>query len=899
MSQPNSKYPKILAEYFCGRSLYLDEPINKRPNIRKLIEQPWQQTKAAILYEIIDLWDLVIETMCDLRFIGAKCQGKLTSSLIDDYNYALSNQPENLVQIKQELHEQEILDCWTREIIEYSIECNKRRNNSFIKNIIIKSEPQLPEIPVSCRIWSQEEINSEYRRVRENPTPRDKLKAFFDFVLRKLHSLRELSEFPDYAIQCAFNYEPEGLIHKSAALLLSEKKNPKVLREWYEKDGINSHPALIKTLEGHNSWITCVDMTPNGRFVVTGCHDSSIRVWDTLYGKCIKEINPEAYPVTQICITPDCRLAIASTHDGKLNGILQLWNLETGNCLQIFKGHVSRISSVDITPDGSIAVSSGSDKTLRVWDINYGSCLHVFENNNEEVGCVCITPDGKKAISTNGPKIKIWDIIHGKLIKSIEGGSRSYFGTNSLVKFDKIKITPDGKTVVTSNKGFPRCMVYDLETGACLKEVGIKGGGEISITLDAKYAMFAGPYIMDLGSGEIVETFAGHNQRVTGVCISPDNKFGVSVSNDKTIKIWNIEKGNVSSDQKVKPQHPIRKVVISSDDSKIYSQTDFDISVWDLDSGQFLKNLKLGRDIGNERSIDKFYVSSDNKYFVKTCSFTDHKIYICDSTGDVLLHELNGHTSEISYLRIVSDKNLILSASQNDHSIRVWNISSGACQWVVEGLDIRAEYFNISTDNQFVIFLSEGKTLKIIDIQSGETIGFFEIEQKNVVFYDFGEIKLNKNSGISLNLLRVGGAYLIRDLNNSNCICTLGPIKLTSDYIFAFTSNVHSLKMWNLTTGNCINKFDNPDKRNIFSGIGINPNFYDYIITPDDQYIISINNDYSVRVWETKSSRCIGGERINSHSSLAYSAAKNKIIIGTWKEELQIYKLSGAIFNQE
>jgi WD40 repeat protein len=898
MSQPNSIYHKTLAEYFCGRSLYLDEPINKNPNIRKLIEQPWQQTEAAIYEANIDLWDYAIETLCDLRFIGAKCEGKVTSSLIDDYNNALSNQPENLVQMKQDLQQREILDRWTREIIGYSKECNEWRNNSFINNNIMKSEPQLPKIPVSCRIWTQEEINSEYRRIREYPTRFDKLKAFFDFVQRKLQSLRELSEFLDYAIQCAFNYEPEGIIHRTAAFLLSKEKNLKVLREWYENNEINTHPALIKTLEGPNSWITCVDMTPNGQFVVTGCNDSSIQVWDTMYGKCIKEMNPKAYPVTHIRITPDCRLAIVSTHDGKLNGILQLWDLDSGKCLQIFEGHTLKISSVDITPDGSVAVSSGSDKTLRVWDLKNGNCLQVLEDHNEEVSCVCITPDGKKAISANGPFIKIWEITQGKLIKSFEGGNRRYFNTNSIVKFNKIKITPDGKTVVASNESFPRCMVCDLETGTCLKEVGIEGGGEISITLDAKYAMFAGPSIMDLSSGKIVETFVGHTQRVTGVCISPDNKFGVSVSNDKTIKIWNIEKGNVFSDKKIKPQHSIRKVVISSDDSKIYSQTDFDIFVWDLDSGQFLKNLKLGRDVGKGSSIDKFYVSPDNKHFIKTCKFADHSIYICDSTGDVLLHELKGHQAEISYIRIVSDKNLVISASQNDHSIRVWNISSGLCQWVEEGLDLRAEYFNLSTDNKFIFSLSKGKTLNIIDIQSGVTIGSFEIEQKNLVFYDFGEIKLSKNPGIRLNLVRVDGAYLIRDLNNSNCICTLGPIKLTSDRVFAFISNVHLLKMWDLTTGNCINIFDNPGKRNIFTGIGINPNFYDFIITPDNQYIISLNNDYSVRVWETKSSKCIGAEHINSSSSLAYSAAKKKIIIGTWMEELQIFSLSGVNFKQ-
>jgi len=32
---------KNLAEYFASKPLYLDEPTQKKPNTRKLVEQPW------------------------------------------------------------------------------------------------------------------------------------------------------------------------------------------------------------------------------------------------------------------------------------------------------------------------------------------------------------------------------------------------------------------------------------------------------------------------------------------------------------------------------------------------------------------------------------------------------------------------------------------------------------------------------------------------------------------------------------------------------------------------------------------------------------------------------------------------------------------------------------------
>jgi hypothetical protein len=45
------KYHTILAEYFSNRSLYIDEPEIKQPNTHKLVEQPWQQTKAVMWEE--------------------------------------------------------------------------------------------------------------------------------------------------------------------------------------------------------------------------------------------------------------------------------------------------------------------------------------------------------------------------------------------------------------------------------------------------------------------------------------------------------------------------------------------------------------------------------------------------------------------------------------------------------------------------------------------------------------------------------------------------------------------------------------------------------------------------------------------------------------------------------
>ncbi|MBN2366185.1 MAG: hypothetical protein JXL67_08450 [Calditrichaeota bacterium] len=79
-----TKYHKTLAEYFSQLPLYLDELTNQSPNIRKLVEQPWQQIKAQ-------LWNEVTYTLCDPEFVRIKCDAGLERDLEQDCSNALDN----------------------------------------------------------------------------------------------------------------------------------------------------------------------------------------------------------------------------------------------------------------------------------------------------------------------------------------------------------------------------------------------------------------------------------------------------------------------------------------------------------------------------------------------------------------------------------------------------------------------------------------------------------------------------------------------------------------------------------------------------------------------------------------------------------------------------------------
>jgi WD40 repeat protein len=45
-------------------------------------------------------------------------------------------------------------------------------------------------------------------------------------------------------------------------------------------------------------------------------------------------------------------------------------------------------------------------------------------------------------------------------------------------------------------------------------------------------------YVNEVAKAELIANYKGHSDDVSGVCLLPNHKIVVSVSEDKTIKLW-------------------------------------------------------------------------------------------------------------------------------------------------------------------------------------------------------------------------------------------------------------------------------------------------------------------------------------------------------------------------
>jgi hypothetical protein len=128
-----------------------------------------------------------------------------------------------------------------------------------------------------------------------------------------------------------------------------------------ETQGMPLNPGLT------DAGLTALDVAPDGRTVIVGCDDGTLRLWDAEEDTEIRRFEKHTGRVNSVAFSSSGRL-VASSGAGD-DPTIRLWDVSTGAEIARFSGHTDSVTRAVFAPGDQRLLSGSLDRTVRLWDI--------------------------------------------------------------------------------------------------------------------------------------------------------------------------------------------------------------------------------------------------------------------------------------------------------------------------------------------------------------------------------------------------------------------------------------------------------------------------------------------------------------------------------------------------
>jgi WD40 repeat protein len=359
----------------------------------------------------------------------------------------------------------------------------------------------------------------------------------------------------------------------------------------------------------HNGSIASIDISPDGKVLVSGGGQNLVRFWDAATGRQRKVLSGFRAPLAAVTFSPDgttvatraawdrnaIRLWDANSWterlstdggmaalrhpeqallrfspDGKTlaannsRGEIVLLDAATGEPTAVLGRHDHpNVVDLAFAADGRTLASCDMEGTARLWDVVRRRPLHVLRSSDTYTISVVFTPDGRRLLTGGGTRdagkpgapwkdgtIRVWDVVSGKHLQVLQDPD-SRGGIVSLA------LAADGRTLAAARDG-GHLRLWDLAAGKPLRALptGLQRWGVMSLRF------------------------------------SPDGKI-LAGGLENAIGLWETAGGRLLTPAPSEGTDAIHALAVA-DDGRLLAATDrFDsVALWDLPSRRFLHRLR-------------------------------------------------------------------------------------------------------------------------------------------------------------------------------------------------------------------------------------------------------------------------------------------------------------------
>jgi len=292
---------------------------------------------------------------------------------------------------------------------------------------------------------------------------------------------------------------------------------------------------------GHVEAVTSVVFTPNGRQVITGSEDRTVRIWNTQGGEQTRVMSTPESAISSLALSPLGQELAIGLDDGSL---CLFSTTDAGGDEEIgpprsvgHKNHDS-VWSLEFSPDGKTLASGGTNNTVLLWSVESArgpidiAPVHfwAFEGGAENVS---FSPDGRLIVSRGADGVRIWECetlgLVGKL-KEWRSSCLGWFRDNQRI-------------ATASENGFA---VWDARTGSEIVRKKVSNSNAAAIAISPNGTVIAaglndGEITLLAYIGDSVVSIPAHKESVLTLAWSMNGRFLAAGSKDKSITIWDVK----------------------------------------------------------------------------------------------------------------------------------------------------------------------------------------------------------------------------------------------------------------------------------------------------------------------------------------------------------------------